>query len=98
MRFDFEKFKKGAAREAAAFLCLAAIGTILVPTFLMIVLSFFGLVPRNENLFEGYAALLRPFDSHRWVVLIPILAPYFFYRATWFVRKKYRKTDPEYTR
>jgi hypothetical protein len=49
------------------------------------------MVPRNENLVEGYAALLKPFDSHRWVVLIPIFAPYFIYHAARLIRRKKRK-------
>ena len=82
--------KKILGYEALVFFCSVMFGTVVLPAFTFVILSFFGLMPRNSSLADCYNALKALLGPHQWIFWIGVFGPVVVVEAIRFIRWRQR--------
>lgn len=67
--------KKLLSHEALVFFCSLMFGTVVLPVFTFVLLSFFGLMPQNSSLAECYDALKALLGPNQWIFWVMVFSP-----------------------
>lgn len=74
-------FIKLMERETLLFISMMLFGCILLPTFIMLTMTFFSDVPRTESIFRGYRYLFESFGGTKWAAYGITIGPYVLFQC-----------------
>lgn len=77
----FRAFIKIMERETLLFISMMLLSCILLPTFVMLLMTFFSDIPRTESIFHGYRYLFESFGGGKWVVFGVAIGPYALFQC-----------------
>lgn len=68
-------------RETLLFISMMLFSCILLPTFVMLIMTFVTDFPRTESIFHGYRFLFESFGGKKWMVYVVAMGPYVLFQC-----------------